>query len=131
VVIWTTTPWTLPANLAVCFHPEFQYSLFRFGDEFYVLAKGLVQQMESVLGMENQGEWPLDRAMIESFKVAHPFIERESKVIFGDHVTLEQGTGIVHTAPGHGQEDYLVGLKYGWTSSARWMIMAASPMISP
>jgi isoleucyl-tRNA synthetase len=113
IVIWTTTPWTLPANLAVCFHPEFQYSLFRFKDEFYILAKGLVQQMESVLGMEHQGEWPLDPAQIEALRVAHPFIDRDSKVVFGDHVTLDQGTGIVHTAPGHGQEDYQVGLRYG------------------
>ncbi len=79
IVIWTTTPWTLPANLAVCFHPEFQYSLFRFKDEFYILAKGLVQQMESVLGMEHQGEWPLDPAQIEALRVAHPFIDRDSK----------------------------------------------------
>ncbi|PKL39252.1 MAG: isoleucine--tRNA ligase [Spirochaetae bacterium HGW-Spirochaetae-1] len=112
VVIWTTTPWTLPANLAVCFHPEFQYSVYKFGDEYYVLAKGLVHQMEQVKKMDRQGEWPLDSAQIEALRVDHPFIDRQSKVIFGDHVTLDAGTGIVHTAPGHGQEDYIVGLRY-------------------
>jgi isoleucyl-tRNA synthetase len=113
VVIWTTTPWTLPANLAVCFHPEFQYGIFKFGDEYYVLAKGLLEQMEKVIGSQAQGEWPLDTAAIEGLKVNHPFISRESKVIFGGHVTLEQGTGIVHTAPGHGHDDYIAGLRYG------------------
>ena len=113
VVIWTTTPWTLPANLAVCFHPEFEYSVYKFNDEYYILAKGLLESMESVMGISAQQERPLTVAEIESLHVKHPFIERESKVIFGNHVTLEQGTGIVHTAPGHGHEDYVAGLKYG------------------
>ncbi len=113
VVIWTTTPWTLPANLAVCFHPDFEYAAYKFGDDFFILAKGLLGGMEKIMGMEAQGEWPLTKADIEGLNVRHPFIDRESRVIFGNHVTLEQGTGIVHTAPGHGQEDYIAGLKYG------------------
>lgn len=112
VVIWTTTPWTLPANLAVSFHPDFQYSAFKFGKEYYILAKGLVGGFEDITGLKNSGEIPVSIDQINSLKVYHPFIDRESKIIFGEHVTLDAGTGIVHTAPGHGQEDYIVGLKY-------------------
>ncbi len=113
VIIWTTTPWTIPANLAVCFHPDFDYAAYKFGSEYYVLARGLVEQFAAAVGQTPEKEVLLSIEQVENLTVDHPFIERESKVIFGDHVTLEQGTGIVHTAPGHGQEDYLVGLKYG------------------
>ena len=113
VVIWTTTPWTLPANLAVCFHPEFEYGIYKFGADYYVFAKGLLEQMQEVLGAESDAEVPITRDQIEKLTVRHPFIDRESRVIFGNHVTLEQGTGVVHTAPGHGMEDYIVGLEYG------------------
>jgi len=111
VVIWTTTPWTMPANLAVCFHPDFEYRIYKFKDEYYVLAKGLALQMEEVVASPIEKDFPLTKEQITSMKVSHPFIDRESKVIFGEHVTLEQGTGIVHTAPGHGQEDYIIGLQ--------------------
>jgi len=110
VVIWTTTPWTLPANLGVCFHPRFEYSVFQFGNEYYVLAKELVEPMVALKG-DFDNEYPLDQELIAKLKVQHPFIDRESKVIFGEHVTLEAGTGVVHTAPGHGHDDYIVGLK--------------------
>jgi isoleucyl-tRNA synthetase len=113
VVIWTTTPWTLPANLAVSFHPEFQYSAVKFGSEYYIVAKGLIFQIEDAVGRKNDGEIPVSMDDIKKLKVYHPFINRESKVIFGTHVTLDAGTGIVHTAPGHGHEDYIVGLEYG------------------
>jgi isoleucyl-tRNA synthetase len=113
VVIWTTTPWTLPANLAVSFHPDFLYAAVRFGDEYYVVAEALIPQLESAVGKRNEGSIGLSRKEIEAFRVLHPFIERESRVIFGTHVTLDQGTGIVHTAPGHGNEDYIVGREYG------------------
>ncbi|HOW81151.1 MAG TPA: isoleucine--tRNA ligase [Spirochaetota bacterium] len=112
VVIWTTTPWTLPANLAVCFHPDFEYGVYKFKNEYYILAKGLSMQIEEVAGAKIEKSVPISREEIAALKVYHPFIKRESKVIFGDHVTLEQGTGIVHTAPGHGQEDYIIGLQY-------------------
>jgi len=111
VVIWTTTPWTLPANLAVCLHPRFEYGIYQFNDEFYILAKDLADNMNSVVGTEYSNSFPIDKTFVDKLKVNHPFIERESKVIYGEHVTLEQGTGIVHTAPGHGHDDYIVGLQ--------------------
>ncbi|MBN2434802.1 MAG: isoleucine--tRNA ligase [Spirochaetes bacterium] len=113
VVIWTTTPWTLPANLAVCFHPDFPYSLYKFKEEFLLLADGLIEQFESVTGKKHSESFSISRSQIEKLVVHHPFIKRESKVIFGHHVTLEQGTGIVHTAPGHGAEDYHIGIQHG------------------
>ncbi len=114
MVIWTTTPWTLPANLAICLHPEFIYVAVSHGNETYIVAEDrlstLVSEWElvdyKILGSCKGADW-------ENAVCRHPFIDRESKVILGDHVTLEQGTGCVHTAPGHGQDDYIVGLKYG------------------
>jgi len=113
VVIWTTTPWTLPANLAVSLHPEYEYSAFKSGNEFYILANGLAEAFASSTGRTIESSIPLTMDQMKGMIVKHPFIDRESKVIFGTHVTLEQGTGIVHTAPGHGMEDYIVGLQYG------------------
>ena len=112
-VIWTTTPWTLPANLAVCLHPEFQYSAAEIGGEVYVVAEKLLPKLVS--------EWNFNEHKVlgsclgkklEEVICRHPFIDRDSRVVLGNHVTLEQGTGCVHTAPGHGQEDYVVGQKY-------------------
>ncbi len=112
-VIWTTTPWTLPANLAVCLHPEFQYSAVEIGGEVYVVAEKLLSKLVS--------EWDIKEHKVlgsclgkklEEVICRHPFIDRDSRVVLGNHVTLEQGTGCVHTAPGHGQEDYVVGQKY-------------------
>lgn len=113
VVIWTTTPWTLPANLAVCFHPELPYSAYGTGDEYYIIADGLADQMSQTTGLHFEESVPLKKEQFEKLKVSHPFIDRESRIIFGDFVTLEQGTGIVHIAPGHGLEDYIIGLEYG------------------
>ncbi len=113
VVIWTTTPWTIPANLGVSFHPEFEYCSYKFNDEYFILAKGLLEQFESATGIKHSEEIELTPADIAELHVRHPFIERESKVLFGRHVTLEAGTGIVHTAPGHGHDDYIVGLAHG------------------
>ena len=113
VVIWTTTPWTIPANLAVCFHPEIEYSAVKFGDERYIIAQKLIPLLEEEFSLKSSDPLPLSKEDVEALKVNHPFIDRESKVIFGSHVTLDQGTGIVHTAPGHGYEDYIVGLEYG------------------
>jgi isoleucyl-tRNA synthetase len=108
VVIWTTTPWTLPANLAIAFHPDFEYA----GD-VYIMAKRLIPVIAEELGFEKY------RVLVsfpgkdmEGFKARHPFIDRESVFVMADYVTLDQGTGAVHTAPGHGQDDYLTGLKY-------------------
>ena len=114
MVIWTTTPWTLPANLAISLHPDFQYVSVAIGDEVFIVAEERLSQLilewdvteYKILGSCKGKDW-------ENAVCQHPFIDRESKVILGEHVTLEQGTGCVHTAPGHGQDDYIVGLKYG------------------
>lgn len=113
MIIWTTTPWTLPANLAVCLHPDFKYVIGKFGEEFYLLADGLLESFEKSTGLINQGVNAVSKENIKNLIVYHPFIERKSKVIFGNFVTLDQGSGIVHIAPGHGLEDYIVGLEYG------------------
>ncbi len=114
MVIWTTTPWTLPANLAISLHPDFIYVAVAHAGDTYIVAEdrlsALVAEWEmqdyKVLASCKGADW-------ENAVCRHPFIDRESKVILGEHVTLEQGTGCVHTAPGHGQDDYIVGLKYG------------------
>ncbi len=113
LVIWTTTPWTLPANLAICLNPNFIYALVSTGKEKYVIARELVERFAQEVGLENyQIEKEFEGVSLEGVKTQHPFMNWQSPVILGDHVTLEQGTGCVHTAPGHGAEDYLVGLKY-------------------
>ncbi len=112
-VIWTTTPWTLPANLAIALHPDFQYSFFKYGSEFFLIADGIQELFEKETGLSASAKIPASKSAIETMNVRHPFIDRESKVIFGTHVTLEAGSGIVHTAPGHGAEDYFAGLAYG------------------
>ncbi|AKU92827.1 isoleucine--tRNA ligase [Vulgatibacter incomptus] len=123
VAIWTTTPWTLPANLAVAVHPDFTYVLYRLGDELVLVAKDLLVSFLAAVapGELKDGELADPTRVVgsaegkdlEGIRYRHPFLSRESPVILGEHVTLEQGTGLVHTAPGHGQEDYQVGLRYG------------------
>jgi len=146
LVIWTTTPWTLPANLAVAVHPDLPYVAYQLGEDAVVVARDL---LGSFLAAVAPGELKADEAparhspaaheaatgggalpvaalrdpakviahfdgkSLESVRYRHPFLDRVSPVILGSHVTLEAGTGLVHTAPGHGQEDYEVGLKYG------------------
>ncbi len=113
VVIWTTTPWTLPANQAVSAGPEARYELVDTGSELLVLAKDLaaaVLQRAGVNEFKRVGE--VAGAALEGLQLAHPFYERTVPIVLGDHVTLDAGTGLVHTAPGHGHEDYEVGLKY-------------------
>ena len=114
VVIWTTTPWTLPDNMGVCLHPEFTYALVEAAGSQYILAEELLESCAAAFGWSEYTI--LDRApgaKLEGLKACHPFYDRDSLVILGQHVTLEAGTGCVHTAPGHGREDYDVGLKYG------------------
>ena len=115
MVIWTTTPWTLPANLAIALHPDFEYAAVALeGGEVLILAQGLLESCMSAFGEENHTVvGTLRAAQLEKKRCRHPLYDRESLVILGDHVTLEAGTGCVHTAPGHGREDYDVGLKYG------------------
>ena len=113
IVIWTTTPWTLPASQAVSAGPEVRYELIDTGSERLVLAKDLaaaVLQRAGVTESKRIGE--VSGAALEGLQLAHPFYDRTVPVVLGDHVTLDAGTGLVHTAPGHGHEDYEVGLKY-------------------
>ena len=114
VLIWTTTPWTLPANLAIAFHPEYEYAAFEAGEEVYVAAKRLIPLLVDELGLKEMkilATFPGKE--LKGLKARHPFIERESVFVLADYVTLDTGTGAVHTAPGHGQEDYLTGIEYG------------------
>ena len=112
-VIWTTTAWTLPANVAICLSVKFEYSVVKYKDEYYVMAKDLVHssvQSANIEDFEVVGEF--SGKDFENMKVRHPFIDRESLIVVGDHVTLESGTGCVHTAPGHGVEDFEVCRNY-------------------
>ena len=113
VVIWTTTPWTLPANQAVALGADFRYALIDTGTELLVLAAELAPAVLKRAGVENSTRLAeIEGAKLEGLQLKHPFYERVVPVILGEHVTLEAGTGAVHTAPGHGQEDYVVGQKY-------------------
>lgn len=114
VVIWTTTPWTMPANLAISLHPEIEYVTVKAGDRKFLLAQGLLEAVTKEVGWENV-------EVLESFKgsdlegvvTQHPFYDRKSPIVLGEHVTLDAGTGCVHTAPGHGEDDFVIGMKYG------------------
>ncbi len=113
LVIWTTTPWTLAANVAVCLHPEFDYCLVETEMGRLVIAKDLLPQVTAAVGFKNcQLLSEFKGAQLEGLKYKHPWISREGKVVLGDHVCKLEGTGLVHTAPGHGQDDYITGLKY-------------------
>ncbi|MFO7606456.1 MAG: isoleucine--tRNA ligase [Desulfurivibrionaceae bacterium] len=113
-VIWTTTPWTLPANLAVAFHPDFTYAAVRVGDEIWVMAEALVEKAFAEFEISDYEILNTFSAKgLEGRKCRHPFLDRDSLIVLADYVTLETGTGCVHTAPGHGREDYLTGLNYG------------------
>ena len=112
-VIWTTTPWTLPANQAVALHPDFDYVLVDTGSELLILAEDLYQSALQRYGVEqSEVAGRCKGYQLENQLLQHPFYDRQVPVILGDHVTADSGTGAVHTAPGHGQEDYVVGMKY-------------------
>lgn len=112
-VIWTTTTWTIPGNLAVCLGPEYNYTLVHAGEEYYVMAEELVKTTMETAGItEYTTEGIFTGAELEGMKTKHPLYDRLSPIIVGDHVTLESGTGCVHTAPGYGVEDFEVCKKY-------------------
>lgn len=112
-VIWTTTTWTLPGNLAVCLGPDFEYTLVHINDEYLVMARELVSTVMTVANVENyELVGSFKGSELERMTVYHPFLDRKSLIINGDHVTLESGTGCVHTAPGHGVDDFIVCQKY-------------------
>ncbi len=114
LVIWTTTPWTLPGNLAICAHPEFVYGRYQTEHGVLVFLRDLQDNVVAELGLATcQLIETLGGRTLEFAQVAHPFLKRTSLVILGTHVTADTGTGLVHTAPGHGEDDFIVGKAYG------------------
>ncbi|HSU79738.1 MAG TPA: isoleucine--tRNA ligase [Candidatus Angelobacter sp.] len=113
IIIWTTTPWTIPANVAISVNPDFNYVVVAVGDHKYVVAEELLESLKTTFGWE-------DAKVLKTFKgheidravARHPFYDRDSLIINGEHVTLDAGTGCVHTAPGHGEDDFIIGKKY-------------------
>jgi isoleucyl-tRNA synthetase len=113
IVIWTTTPWTLPANLGISVHPDFDYVVVAAGGRKYVLAQGLLEAASKEIGWTDvEVLSSLKGSELEFVTCKHPFYDRESLVMTGEHVTLEAGTGCVHTAPGHGEDDFVIGQRY-------------------
>ncbi|MDK2843536.1 MAG: isoleucyl-tRNA synthetase [Enterococcus sp.] len=113
-IIWTTTPWTLPANLGISANPDFDYVQIKADGRKFVVAKDLLETVSKEIGWENVEVWQEFKGKVLDLMTAqHPFYDRTSLLMLGDHVTLDAGTGLVHTAPGHGEEDYIVGKKYG------------------
>ncbi len=114
VIIWTTTPWTIPANLALAFHPDFDYALYDVGDGCaYILAEKMAAAVFQEVGITDYKKLASFKGGIMEYeKARHPYIDRESLCVLADYVTLDTGAGVVHTAPGHGRDDYETGLKY-------------------
>ncbi|MFP5378864.1 MAG: isoleucine--tRNA ligase, partial [Vicinamibacteria bacterium] len=113
-LIWTTTPWTIPSNLAVAFHPDLPYAAYDAGDTVVIVARDLAEAISAKVGRPFGA--PLaefDGRLMERLVFRHPLYARDSLGVVGDYVTLEQGTGVVHTAPGHGADDYQTGVRYG------------------
>ena len=113
VVIWTTTPWTIPANLAISLHPEFDYVALESGDDVFIVADGLKNAFLKAVALDGTVIATFKAGVLEGKNARHPFYDRYSVILLGEHVTLEAGTGCVHTAPGHGQDDYEMALKFG------------------
>lgn len=114
IVIWTTTPWTLPANLGISVHPDLEYVVVEVDNEKYVVAESLLETVAEELGWSNPHIVKQFKGQeIDKVVAKHPFYDRDSLVMLGDHVTTEAGTGCVHTAPGHGEDDFYVAQRYG------------------
>lgn len=114
-VIWTTTPWTIPSNMAISMHPKFEYTFFEYQGDVYVIAQGLLANFLAGVEWEEKDINVIGSCVgqdLELLNTEHPLYNRKSPIILGEHVTLEAGTGSVHTAPGHGLEDYEVGCRY-------------------
>lgn len=114
-IIWTTTPWTIPSNMAISMHPRFEYTFFEYNNNIYVVAQELLSSFLSDVEWEESDIKVVGSCKgqdLELLETQHPLVNRKSPIILGEHVTLEAGTGSVHTAPGHGLEDYEVGCKY-------------------
>ncbi|MFB1081182.1 isoleucine--tRNA ligase [Jeotgalibacillus sp. JSM ZJ347] len=113
-VIWTTTPWTIPANLAIALHPELEYVSVDTGSKKFVVAKELLESVQEAMGWEKaEVTETFNGSELEHVTAVHPLYDRESLVVLGEHVTTDAGTGCVHTAPGHGEDDFIVGKQYG------------------
>ncbi|MBP6359779.1 MAG: isoleucine--tRNA ligase, partial [Enterococcus sp.] len=113
-VIWTTTPWTLPANMGISVNPDYVYLEIKADGRQFVVAKDLLETVKEAIGwQEIEILQELAGDQLDKMTAQHPFYDRESLVMLGDHVTLEAGTGLVHTAPGHGEDDYIVSRRYG------------------
>src|SRR5574344_1992013 len=132
-IIWTTTPWTIPSNMAISVHPRYDYTFFEYKNDIYFAAEGLLKTFLADVEWDENELKVLGKCKgqdLELLSTKHPLYDRKSPIIVGEHVTLDAGTGSVHTAPGHGLEDYEVGIKYGidvyspldskgvWTESA-------------
>jgi isoleucyl-tRNA synthetase len=114
VIIWTTTPWTLPANLAIAFHPKHEYAAWESGGEVYITAHRLMPIVAEIVGLKDPKVLAVfPGESLEGLKARHAFLDRDSLFVLADYVSLEDGTGAVHTAPGHGHDDFLTGLEYG------------------
>jgi len=114
VLIWTTTPWTIPSNLAIAFHPEYDYGAYDVGGRAVIVAEQLAESVSRIVGRPfGQAIARLKGAQLEGINFRHPLYERDSVGVLGEYVTLDAGTGAVHTAPGHGADDFLTGRKYG------------------
>ncbi len=114
VLIWTTTPWTIPDNMAIAVHPNFDYVFVEVSGDVYVVAEGMLEAVTQAVGWENaKVVATVKGSKLEGLKPKHPIYDRESPVVLADYVTLEAGTGCVHTAPGHGPDDFATGLRYG------------------
>lgn len=112
-IIWTTTPWTLPSNLGIAFNKDYDYTFFEADSEYWLIAKEMKEKFEADTDkkLTDSGK-TFKGAEFEHEKAKHPFYDRDSLMVLGHHVTLEAGTGCVHTAPGHGQDDYIIGTQY-------------------
>src|SRR5687768_15830957 len=113
-LIWTTTPWTIPSNLAIAFHPELDYAAYQVDGRAVIVAEGLAERVGAHIG--RPFGLPIARMKgteLEGIRFRHPLYERDSVGVLAEYVTLDQGTGAVHTAPGHGADDFLTGVKYG------------------
>jgi isoleucyl-tRNA synthetase len=114
VLIWTTTPWTIPSNLAVAFHPEFDYAAFEVDGRAVIVAEQLAATVSTVVGRDfGSPVAQMKGAELEGIRFRHPLYDRDSLAVLGEYVTLDAGTGAVHTAPGHGADDFNTGLRYG------------------
>ncbi len=113
LVIWTTTPWTIPANLAIALHPTYEYCALDVNGQILVVADGLHEQFLAANGLQGTVVARFGASLLERKLCRHPLYERTSVILLGEHVTLDAGTGCVHTAPGHGHDDYVIGLREG------------------